>query len=515
MRLVPRYTLVLALTATVVLAVVAYIRVRAIRDSFESDVWHDHRMVGRVLEVGIAELWRDAGDRPALRRRARRETDALIHRSTLEVVATRFAFDPDDTRGIESQSIIDHQFVSRFPVHLHGKTIGAVVATEPVDEVDDAVRTQLWISVGAVAIILAGFGSVSLLMGVWLVGRPVAALVEQARKIGRGEVTDGPVLERRDELGALAVELQQASETLAESRAKTEAETAARIRAVQQVRHSDRLATVGKLAAGIAHELGTPLSVVGGHAQMIAAHEVSGDAAIASAHTIDREATRMGKIVRQLLDFARRKGPEGTTANPFEIIQRCLGLLAVMAERHHVTCMFDGPETSLRVAIDDDSLQQVITNLVVNGIQAMPRGGKLAIAIDHTSASPDPATTPIPCVRIDIRDTGTGIPSEVQAHMFEPFFTTKEPGEGTGLGLSVVHGIVTDHGGWIAVDSNENGTVFSVFLQEGRPSERTKRRHGAGDPPASNLGARGRRRSGDARHAGGPLAQPWVRRAEL
>lgn len=225
--------------------------------------------------------------------------------------------------------------------------------------------------------------------------------------------------------------------------------------AVAQLRHAERLNVIGKLAAGIAHELGTPLSIVGGHAQMIAGGEVTGDAALASARSIDAEATRMSAIVRQLLDFARRKGPEGTSCDPNAIAHRCASLLAPMAERARVSCDVR-EEPDVLALIDEASLQQVVTNLAVNAIQAMPDGGALSIEV---SRRPDH-------IQIDVADTGTGIPAEVEAHLFEPFVTTKAPGDGTGLGLAVVHGIVVDHRGWITVATGAHGTTFSIHLQQ-------------------------------------------------
>lgn len=235
-----------------------------------------------------------------------------------------------------------------------------------------------------------------------------------------------------------------------------EQERSMRRSAVAQLRHAERLNVIGKLAAGVAHELGTPLSIVAGHAQMIAGREVTGEAALSSARAIDAEATRMGKIVRQLLDFARRKGPEGTSCDPNEVAQRCASLLAVMADRARVTCDVRELEPPRRTLIDEDSLQQVLTNLAVNAIQAMPDGGKLAIAVARAKDS----------IVIDVSDTGTGLPEEVEQHLFEPFVTTKAPGDGTGLGLAVVHGIVVDHHGWITVDSGLHGTTFSIHLKE-------------------------------------------------
>ena len=174
----------------------------------------------------------------------------------------------------------------------------------------------------------------------------------------------------------------------------------------------------------------------------------------------------MGRIVRQLLDFARRKGPAGTACDAVEVARGCLGLLGPMAEHNNITAQIDAPARPLRVLIDEDSLQHLVTNLVVNAIQAMPNGGTLRVALSHAPATARDGETPRDHARIDVTDTGDGIAPDVLPHIFEPFFTTKQPGEGTGLGLAVVYGIVDDPRGWIAVDTDTSGTTFSVFFAE-------------------------------------------------
>jgi signal transduction histidine kinase len=256
------------------------------------------------------------------------------------------------------------------------------------------------------------------------------------------------------------------SDALASALDKTAKETEARIKAVEQLRHAERLATVGRLAAGLAHELGTPLSIVSGHAQMIWGREVAGEAVVTSARAIDREADRMGRIVRQLLDFARRKGPEGSACNAIDVTSRCVALLRPMAEQYRVGTRLEVPREPLRAAIDEDSLQHVLTNLAVNAVQAMQNGGTLRVVLSRAPARQRPGDELVERVRIDVGDTGQGIAPEVLPHVFEPFFTTKQPGEGTGLGLAVVYGIVDDHRGWIEIDTGKRGTTFSVFLAE-------------------------------------------------
>lgn len=464
MKVVAKFSLLLGGTLTAVSALIGFVRIGVLRSHLEEDMRHDNLVVGHVLQSSVGELWRGASPRGGDRVRA--ETVALLERSSREFVTTHFEWQPATHDRDETQQMTDHELVSTFPVIVDGNPVGAIVAREPLAVLDHQVRVQLWFSVFGVAAVAALSLAAALLLGGWLVGRPIGLLVEQARRIGRRELTSELVVRRRDELGELAVEMTAATNALRESLARGDAESEARLRAVEQVRHADRLATVGKLAAGVAHELGTPLSIVGGHAQMIASGEVVGARALASARAIDAEVARMSKIVRQLLDFARRKGPEGATCEPGEVARRCVALLAVMTERNYIKCTVTDRSNGARVTMDEDNLQQIFTNLMVNAIDAMPSGGTIAIAIARANASPSPGLAATPCVEITVADTGNGIAAEVQSTLFEPFVTTKAPGEGTGLGLAVVHGIVTDHRGWITVDSAASGTTFAVFLAE-------------------------------------------------
>jgi signal transduction histidine kinase len=240
-------------------------------------------------------------------------------------------------------------------------------------------------------------------------------------------------------------------------------ELAGRERAVEQVRYAERLATIGKLAAGVAHEIGTPLSIVAGHAQMIAGREVTGEKAIASARIIDAQVDRVASIVRHLLDFARRKGPEGGSVEVLAVATDTVKLLQPSAREKGVTVRVAGH--AAEALIDAKSLEQVVTNLLVNALHASRDGGEVTVTVERVLVTPPDRTTEGDFVRIEVRDTGTGISDDVRPYIFEPFFTTKPTGDGTGLGLSVVHGIVHDHLGWITVDTViARGTTFSVFL---------------------------------------------------
>jgi signal transduction histidine kinase len=294
----------------------------------------------------------------------------------------------------------------------------------------------------------------------------MATLAEKARRVGRGDFSGPLALGRRDEMGELAAEMNAMCERLVEARAAVAAQAAARIAVLEQLRHADRLMTVGKLASGIAHELGTPLNVVEVRAGMIAAGEASGDEARAYARAVVEASEHMTRIVRQLLDFARPRGPDRAEEDVRRIAARTLELLEALAGKRGVALALRGGPPAV-AEVDAGQLQQVLTNLVANAIQAMAGPGEVEVTVERRRASPPAGSGGAEGVHVvvRVRDAGRGIAEEDLPHVFEPFFTTKDVGEGSGLGLSVAYGIVREHGGWMEAESRQGeGSVFSVYL---------------------------------------------------
>lgn len=231
-----------------------------------------------------------------------------------------------------------------------------------------------------------------------------------------------------------------------------------RARLEEQLRHADRLATIGTLAAGVAHELNEPLGGVLGLAQLAAKADGLPKSAAADLEKIVRAALHAREIVRKLMLFARQEPPRKTFVHLETVVREALELLAARCAQGGVVVERDFAAQLPDVVADEAQLRQVVVNLAVNAIQAMPNGGTLRV---RAVAQKD-------LVALEIADDGAGMDEATRRRIFTPFFTTKDVGEGTGLGLAVVHGIVTSHGGTIEVESAPGrGSCFRVLLPSG------------------------------------------------
>jgi len=263
------------------------------------------------------------------------------------------------------------------------------------------------------------------------------------------------------------VAVNQMSEQLSIAHRAVHEESEARLRAVQQLRHADRLRTVGQLASGLAHELGTPLNVVSARAGIIRAGELDAEGVRGSCDVIRAQCDRMTGLVRQLLDFARRTHPSPTLVDPMALFEETRALAQDLRKAGTVRWREDRRPAVAPLLADGPQIRQVLTNLLVNAQQAMPDGGTVEIDVREESAqNPDrPGSGEQRFVVLEVTDHGVGIPPEALSQVFDPFFTTKDVGSGTGLGLSVAHGIVREHGGFITVESEPGRrTTFRVYL---------------------------------------------------
>jgi len=235
---------------------------------------------------------------------------------------------------------------------------------------------------------------------------------------------------------------------------------------VQQIKDSqdqliraEKMTSLGQMAASMAHEINNPLGGVLIYTKLLAKN-VADDAfskeeALERLSKVESEVGRCSKIVRNLLDFARQSEPAMKLVDMNQVLEQVLSMVGHQARLQNVEVVKEFTSPLPKVMADFDQLQQVFTNLMLNGIQAMPEGGTLTL---RTSAENGK-------VRVDVEDTGCGIPKEHLNKLGTPFFTTKEKGKGVGLGVAVVYGIVERHNGKVSVQSEVGkGTTFTVYL---------------------------------------------------
>jgi signal transduction histidine kinase len=272
------------------------------------------------------------------------------------------------------------------------------------------------------------------------------ALVAQARASGRVESHLAEPLPLSGQDSFFAVHAVPLAHPLPDVELLLVLEDVTELRALSsQLLRAEKLATVGILAAGIAHEVGTPLGVVRGRAELLLAKLGAQTPQGASARVIVEEIDRISRVIQELLDFSRTSRA-AAVAVPLDAVARTVAdLLAFEARSRKISIAVDVPERLPAVAADPDQLKQVLVNLTLNAVHACGPGGRVALR-----ASADRRAR---CAAIEVVDDGAGIPEALRHRVFDPFFTTKKRGKGTGLGLTVAAQIVRNHGGEIDLES--------------------------------------------------------------
>ena len=414
---------------------------------------------------------------------------------------------PSPSRILRGEGVLRHLSVienepgcTDAACHAHEpseRVLGVLEVEMSLASVGEALRTTRWQLLGAAAAlmgIIAVVSSVSIHRGVL---QPVARLRRGTLRIAGGDLETRIDVPGHHELAQLARTFNRMAEDLASARAEADEwsrkleekvleKTDDLRRTQRQVLHMERMASLGKLSATVAHELNNPLSGILMYARLVARELESQslepevrDELQRYLDLIQREIQRCGTIVKNLLLFARRGGAEMAPVDLDEVVDRALQLVRHHLHMHDVRLIHEPLDRSgedPHVVADAGQLEQALVALLVNAVEAMSgppeEGGELTVRLgaedDH--------------VLLEVADTGVGIPPEALPHIFEPFFSTKDEESGVGLGLAVVYGIVERHGGSIEVDSEPGrGTAFRLRLPR-RP--RLESENGSGDSGA-------------------------------
>lgn len=374
---------------------------------------------------------------------------------------------PQDTVGRaieEGRSLEFHRSVGAEEVYSvvlplpdrTGRVTGALEVTQPLSFVEaEVTRTVQRFLLNTLTLLLVVAAA-----GMWLVrrfvARPLERLVDASRALGSGNLSRRVPEERSgSELEELAHEFNRMARRLEEARAALLQETEERVLVEQRVRETEKLAAVGTLAAGVAHQIASPLGVIGGRARLLLARDSTDPVERRNLEVIESEIERITRIVRNLLDFSRMPEPRVRRVELLEVVRHVRELLEGELEQADIELALEAPGSSW-VRGDPDLLQELLVILLMNAIQALQTSpGVRRIELGATHAED--------VVEVAVADTGPGIPEEDVDRVFDPFFSTKAGG--TGLGLAVAKNIVEQLGGRLTVETRaEAGALFRFTL---------------------------------------------------
>ncbi len=384
------------------------------------------------------------------------------------------------------------------PFRWPGGQTGAIEVQQTLEEVDRKFRHEIQERVVSRLGVLAAFVLSIVALTRWSIARPIRAVIQGARAVGRGDLTQQVQLRRRDEIGQLAEEFNRMASNLQAARQEIFRQAEERLRLEQEVQQTQRLAAVGMLATEVAHEIGTPLNIILGRTEML-------DRVIPRDHperrhldVVLKQTERICGIIRSLLDYARPQRPMLRQEELLPILARVADLLLGRCRAKQVRIQLDLPVGLPPILGDADRLQQLFLNLLVNALDASAAAGTIRVTTGPDPVLPAEGRIGIlrgkaegPCLAIHIVDSGKGIPPEQLDQIFQPFFSTKRRGQGTGMGLPIVEEIVRAHRGEIEILSiPEHGTEAIVRLPFA--SSIAAGRETAGEAPAPTVGEHGR-----------------------
>jgi signal transduction histidine kinase len=419
----------------------------ALRDRQISDV---RRMLTQLVEQ------QDSIDRIRLFNRHLAPTFAsaplamgdTVPAATLQrVMTTGLGEDDYERRGT-------HSYLT-YVVPLRGRTgaiEGAVEVVRLAAATDRQIREaiiDIFVRLGLLLIVIVGLTALALQRQVL---RPLAQLTEGIQRVGRSYSGARLPVDRDDELGHVA----QAFNSMAE---RLEGESERALALENQLRRTATLAVAGKLAAGLAHEVGTPLNIISGRAEFMLKSLPAGDAHREELDGIVTQIERVSRVITSLLDIVRPQPPQFEPVDIGVLVTQIFPLLSHAARQRDITLTQDIAKGLPRIHVDPAQIQQVVINLVLNALDATGPAGRVTISAQQMPTDDRRG------LAVVVVDTGSGIAAELLPRIFDPFLTTKPRGQGTGLGLAICRDIVRAHGGEISVESKVGaGSTFTVWV---------------------------------------------------
>jgi signal transduction histidine kinase len=362
-------------------------------------------------------------------------------------------------------------FYKKFPIFSYASALkdrrqrnfGGVCILQNISFMEGEIKGAKWSIFISIFVLIAGTMAVILFGTREWVTLPISRLMVGIDRLAKGNLDQRMDVKGGEELSRLAQAFNQMAVALKKAQERIIQESEAKLELERSLRQSSKLATVGQLTFGLAHEVGTPLNIIAGRAELIKRRHQDKDGQ-KDPDIILQQTERITKIIQQLLGFVRKKSLEQRPLKIKTVIESILDLLDHEICEQKVTVVKEWGNDIAPIMGNPDQLQQVFLNLILNAIQSMPQGGTLRLSLALKSICREGFEGDRrPYGEICVEDTGTGMNGEVLQNIFNPFFTTKE--KGTGLGLMVTQGIIRDHEGWIEVESEVGkGSAFKVYL---------------------------------------------------
>lgn len=471
-----------------IIAAFGYFDVLQSRIRLRGELAREGRTITRTAQLAIED---------ALRDRQLEDVHDLVDQVTgFERVFGVRLFNPDGTLNYQSatldslpflsmevlQSVLNaripaeaRRFIGREPVSSFfaplvspdGSLFGAVQVIQLESFIEEDARASRDFVVRLTAVTIVAISAILFLVVHFGLSRRVEELVARFRKVGSGALEARVPVRGRDEFGRLAQEFNAMCEKLESARQSLLEEKEERLRIEAGLRSTERLASLGLLSTGLAHEIGTPLNVIIARSEALQ-RRFPGDGHLSkNLNVITAQIDRIARILRRTLDFARPRELHKAPVDLPSLVRKVLELLEHRIAQSRILVEESLPDRLPAITADPDQLYEVFLNIVMNAADAMPRGGALSIRVTRVKRRHPEQAVESRFVAVEFEDTGCGISSELLHRVFDPFFSTKGVGQGTGLGLSVAYGIAREHGGWIEVESEEGrGTSVTVWLPE-------------------------------------------------
>lgn len=484
MKLSARLVLLLTLSVGVVMAVATLITLHQRENMLREAARDEVRAHALTLRIALEEDYLSGRtlDAQRLINRLRENTgvySVVLFDAEGEIVGISNTLAPEEFKYLnEARQVVasgetigigrsiggEDYFSLVMPLQVESQRVGAIEIVQPISFVKKHIAKARF-DIAATAILV--FFMIILVVTVVMrynLAQPIQELLDGALAVARGNLNYRvAVRSRAGELARLGQEFNRMADSLTEQRNAAARDAEEKVALERRLRHSEQLAALGSLAAGVAHEMGAPLQVIDGRAkQLLNNPNAPIETRQRNLTIIRNQAERITRIVRQLLDLARPYNLRLQTVQLPALIRGTAELIETQAEGSgvEIDLMLD---QQAEVDADQELIHQVLLNICRNAIQAMPQGGRLQIECFKDAEIRDGRHF----AALRVSDTGVGIAPEHLGQIFIPFFTTKEVGQGTGLGLPVSRHIIEEHGGWIEASNRaEKGAVFTVYLPQ-------------------------------------------------